>query len=117
VCEEEEDFVSDPVITEERILLLRPCSQGNSAVRIKKLIHMYESPQCKYTFTEPEDYIFRSLLNQPEYMDEDLFKIIKKWFLKALGSQSNSSDVATVCKKIGTLFDDSFKVYNVGLMY
>lgn len=106
----------EPSLTDERILLLRPSTNTNYTLKVKRLINAHIKSNS--TYESSSEYVFHSILNQPEYIDKDMFLIIRRLFLKILDPvNTNSIDIANTCKKIGTLFEDNYKIYSIGLMY
>lgn len=100
---------------QENLLLLRPSSENNNVLRIKKLIRVYEGGRAKVHCETTADYVFLHVLNQPEYRDEDMFPVLEKSFHKAL--RESSGDISSTCKKITALMDDNYKVYRIGMMF
>lgn len=116
ILEDDGEFLSDDIRTiEKNILLLRPKTGSFSNEKIRKKISLYESKTPKGKQIDSEFYVFEKILSQPEYLDQDMFRVIRNLMIKTVSSESDT-EAANNCKKICSLFDDSFKAYRVGLL-
>lgn len=116
ILEDDGEFLSDDLCTiEKNILLLRPKTGSFSNEKIRKKIALYESKTPKGKQIDSEFYVFEKILSQPEYLDQDMFRVIRNLMIKTVSSESDT-EAANNCKKICSLFDDSFKAYRVGLL-
>jgi len=113
--EEEIEFPCIDSEYEEKILLLRPKTGSFSNHKTRKLVARYESKKDKFPMISGEQYVFQLFLSQPEYLDTNLFELIREMFYKSL-TTSSSNETAKMCKKISALFDDTFRAYRVGLL-
>jgi len=113
----EEEIDSPPIDSEyeEKILLLRPKTRSFSNHKTRKLVARYESKKDICPMISGEQYVFQFLLGQPEYLDTNLFELIRDMFYKSL-TTSSSNETAKICKKISALFDDTFRAYRVGIL-
>jgi len=104
---------------DEKILLLRPKTGSFSCENTRKRISHYESIESSFCDSskkiDTEKYIFDDLLAQPEYLDKEHFKYIRKLIYNSLVNESNN-EAAKYCKQISVLFSESFKAYRVGLL-
>lgn len=116
ILEDEGEFLSEDLCAiEKNILLLRPKTGSFSNEKIRKKISLYESKTPKGKKVNSEFYVFDKILSQPEYLDQDMFRVIRNLMIKTVSSESDN-EAANNCKKICSLFDDSFKAYRVGLL-
>lgn len=118
LSDEEQDrhyLDEDIEAVEKKILLLRPKTGSFSNHKIKKKIAVYEAQKSSASEITSEFYIFKELLGQPEYLDQEMFRFIRDLMHKSLRCES-SNDTAGNCKKISALFDDTFRTYRIGLL-
>lgn len=113
--DEDIDYTSIGPGYEEKILLLRPKTGSFSNHKTRKLVALYESKKETLRILSSEQYVFQFLLSQPEYLDTNLFDLIRDMFHKSL-TTSSSIETAKICKKISALFDDTFRAYRIGLL-
>lgn len=115
----DEDEEAELAAKDEKILLLRPKTGSFSCENTRKRISYYESITSSVRESskkiDTEKYIFDDLLAQPEYLNKEHFKYIRKLIYNSLVNESNS-EVAKYCKQMAVLFSDSFRAYRVGLL-
>lgn len=114
--EEEPDYLDGDIeAVEKKILLLRPKTGSFSNHKIRKKIALYEAQKASTDEINSEFYIFKELLGQPEYLDLDMFRFIRKLMRKSLRCES-SNETAGTCKKISAFFDYTLRAYRIGLL-